>query len=119
MNFRKVVIRQPPNFEFRDHKSGKLLSYDLEGAIRWISKHPSLSLKFSEIAFRRIDFLESSIWLNHSLSNSVKNQYKLELLYLENDEKPLWESAIRWKPRAAPKLIGLTIHRWMNESVDQ
>jgi len=115
MNLRKAVIPRPPNFEFRDHKSGKLLKYDLEGAIRWISKHPSLLLKFSEIAFRRIDFLESSIWLNHLLSNSTKTQYRLELLHLENDEKPLWENAIRWKPQTAPKLIGSTIHRWMSE----
>jgi len=119
MNLRKAVIAPPPDFEFRDHKSGKLLSYNLEGAIRWISKHPSLSLKFSEIAFRRIDFLESSLWLNHSLPNSIKTQFRLELLHLENDDKPLWESAIRWRPQAAPKLISSTIRTWMNEQTNQ
>lgn len=119
MNLRKVMIPLPPNFEFRDHKSAKLSSYDLEGAIRWISKHPSLLLKFSEIAFRRIDFLESSIWLNQSLRSSIKGQYKLELLHLESDEKPVWENALRWAPKAAPKLINLTIRKWNNEQINR
>jgi hypothetical protein len=119
MKLRKDVIGQPPNFEFTDIRSGKLLSYDLERAIRWISSHPSLQVKFSEIAFRRIDFLESSLWLDHSLNNATRTQYKLELMRLESDEKPIWENVIRFSPQAAPRLIGMTIRAWMSEPIDK
>lgn len=82
MKLRKDVIEPPPKFEFHDLNSGKLLSYDSERAIRWVAQHPSLQIKFSEVAFRRIDFLESSLWLNYSLSNAAKTYYKRELMRL-------------------------------------
>jgi len=118
MKLRKDVVEPPPKFEFRDLRNGKLLSYDLDGAIRWIAQHPSLQIKFSEFAFRRIDFLESSLWLNFSLPNATKIYYKRDLLRLESDEKPIWENAIRLNIHAAPKLISSTIHSWMHEPID-
>ena len=118
MKLRKDVIEPPPKFEFHDLKSGKLLSYDLDRAIRWISEHQSLQLKFAEIAYQRIDALESSLWLNNSLPNSLKTKYKLELVQLESDEKPIWENAIRSKIPAAPRLISITIRVWMHEPID-
>ena len=117
MQLRKDVIEPPPNFEFKDLRNGKLLSYDLERAIRWIAQHPSLQVKFAEIAFRRIDFLESSLWLNHLLPNATQTHYKLELMRLESDEKSTWENFIRSQKQAAPKLISMTIHAWMNEMI--
>lgn len=119
MKVRKDIIKSPPNFEFRDLKSGKVLSYDLDSAIRWIAQHPSLQIKFSEIAFRRIDFLESSLWLDHSLSNTTKNQYKLELMRLESDERPIWQNALHPKTQATSRLIKITIRAWMHESINQ
>ena len=119
MKLRKDAIEPPPKFEFRDLKSGKLLSYDLDRAIRWIAQYPSLQIKFSEIGFRRMDFLESSLWLNHSLPNATKIQYKLELMRLENDEQPIWQNALHSKIQAAPKLITMTIRAWMDEPIDQ
>lgn len=118
MKLRKDVIGQPPNFAFKDIKSGKLLSYDLEVAIRWISNHPTLQAKFSEIAFRRIDFLESSLWLDHSLTNATRTQYKLKLMQLENDQKAIWENVIRSRTQAAPRLVSMTIQTWLNELID-
>ena len=119
MKLRKDVIGQPPNFEFTDIRSGRLLSYDLERAIQWISNHPSLQAKFAEIAFRRTDFLESSLWLDHSLTNTTKTQYKLELMRLESDEKPIWENLIRSRPQAAPRLVNMTMRAWMLETIDE
>jgi hypothetical protein len=119
MKLRKDVIEPPPKFEFHDLKSGKLLSYDIERAIRWIYQHPSLQIKFSEAAFQRVDFLESSLWLNHPLPNATKTQYKLELMRLESDDGPIWENAIRSKIQAAPKLISTTIRAWMHEPIGQ
>jgi hypothetical protein len=119
MKLRKDVIEPPPKFESHDLKSGKLLSYDLDRAIRWITQYPSLQIKFSEIAFRRIDFLESSLWLNHSLPNTTKIQYKLELMRLESDEQPIWKNALHSKIQAAPRLISMSIRAWMHEPIDQ
>ena len=119
MKLRKDVIEPPPKFEFNDLTSGKLLSYDIESAIRWIAQHPSLQIKFSEAAFRRVDFLESSLWLNYSLPNATKTQYKLELMRLESDDKPIWENAIRSRIQAAPRLISTTIRVWMHEPIGQ
>ena len=119
MKLRKDITEPPPNFGFHDLKSGKLLSYDLDRAIRWIAQHPSLMNKFSEVAFQRIDFLESSLWLNSSLPNSTKKFYKRDLMQLERDEKPIWENAIRSNIHAAPRLISSTINAWMHEPIDQ
>mgnify|MGYP000272903601 CR=1 FL=1 len=119
MKLRKDAIEPPPKFEFRDLKSGKLLSYDLDRAIRWIAQYPSLQIKFSEIGFRRMDFLESSLWLNHTLSTATKNKYKLELMRLESDEQPIWQNILNSKIQAAPRLINMTIRAWMHEPIDQ
>jgi hypothetical protein len=118
MKLRKDVTEPPPNFEFHDLKSGKLLSYDLDRAILWIAQHPSLLIKFSKVAFQRIDFLESSLWLNFSLPNATKNYYKRDLMQLESDEKPIWENALRSNIYAAPRLISSTINAWMHEPID-
>jgi hypothetical protein len=118
MKLRKDVIDPPPKFESHDLRNGKLLSYDLESAIRWIAQHPSLQIKFSAAAFRRIDFLESSLWLNFSLPNATKAYYKRDLMQLESDEKPIWENAIRSNTHAAPRLISSTINSWMHEPID-
>jgi hypothetical protein len=106
--------KPPPNFEIRDAINGKLIRYDIDQAIRWISLHPSLQLKFAEIGYRRIDFLESSLWLDLSLSAAAKNQFRLELIQLENDSRPLWENTIRSARGPVARLISSTIRNWLN-----
>jgi hypothetical protein len=108
------LIEPPPNFEIRDPINGKLIRYDIDQAVRWISLRPSLQLKFAEIGYRRIDFLESSIWLDHSLSAAAKNQFRLELIQLENETHPMWENAIRSARGPVVRLISLTIRNWLN-----
>lgn len=109
------LVKPPPNFEVRDPINGKFIRYDIDRAVRWISSHPSLQLKFAEIGYRRIDFLESSLWLDHSLSAAAKNQFRLELIQLENDSRPMWENAIRSARRPVARLISFTIQKWLND----
>jgi hypothetical protein len=110
------LVESPPNFEIRDPINRKFIRYDFDQAIRWISSHKSLQLKFAEIGYRRIDFLESSLWLDHSLSATAKNQLQLqlELTQLENETCPMWENAIRSARGPVARLISYTIRDWLN-----
>ena len=108
------LVKPPPNFEVRDSINGKFIRYDIDQAVQWISSHPSLQLKFAEIGYRRIDFLESSLWLDHSLSAAAKNQFRLELIQLENDSRPMWENTIRSAREPLARLVSSTIRNWGN-----
>ena len=110
------LVKPPPNFEVRDPINGKFIRYDIDQAVRWVSLRPSLQLKFAEIGYRRIDFLESSLWLDHSLSAAAKNQFRLELIQLENDSRPMWENTIRSAREPLARLISSTIRNWLNSS---
>jgi hypothetical protein len=109
-------IETPPNFELKDPISGKLIRYDVNYAIRWISRHPSLQIEFAEIGYRRIDYLESVLWLDGSISISAKNGFRLELTELQNEASPIWENAIRSTRTSVSWLISSTIRRWMHAS---
>jgi hypothetical protein len=116
--FRKDVIEAPPGFERIDPRNGNLIGYNTDHAIRWISQFPSLQLKFAEIGYQRIDFLEASLWLDQSLSTATQNQFKLELMHLESDAFPIWQNAIRSTRQFAGKPINQTLREWMNEPID-
>ena len=108
------LVEPPPNFEIRDPINGKFIRCDIDQAVRWISLRPSLQLKFAEIGYRRVDFLESTLWLDHSLCAAAKNQFRLELIQLENDSRPMWENAIRAAKGPVTRLISSTIRNWLN-----
>lgn len=116
--FRLEVIAKPPNFEHRDPVSQKLIKHHTNHAVRWISQFPSLQLKFAEIAYRRMDFLESSLWLEDSLPTSLQNQFKLELSQLQNNAFPIWQNAITSTRQYVGHLIKSTIHEWMHEPIN-
>jgi hypothetical protein len=116
--FRKDVIGPPPDFEKRDMPNGKLTGYKTDQAIQWINQYPSLQLKFAEIAYRRIDLLETSLWFDSALTTAVRNRFKHELTQLECDAFPIWQNAIQPTRQYVGKLINLELHGWMNESVD-
>ena len=117
-SLRKEVMPNPPDFEIRDRLNGKFIRYMTTNAIQWISQYASLQLKFAEIAYRRIDSIESELWLNESLSISARNQLKFELTQLQSDDHPIWENAIHATREHLGHLIPSTIRAWMNESVD-
>jgi len=115
---RKEVIKAPPNFEHRDSTNGKIISYNTDQAIQWVSQFPSLQLKFAEIAYRRIDFIESTLWFEQPLSAARRNQLKFELAQLESDAHPIWKNAIQLAKQYAGRLINSTVRTWMNDPVD-
>lgn len=116
--FRKDVIDMPADFEQRDMLNGKRTGHKTDQAIRWIAQFPSLQLKFAEIAYRRIDLLETSLWFDHTLSKAARNQFKFELMQLESDAFPIWQNAIQSTRQYVGKLINLEVHGWMNEPVN-
>jgi hypothetical protein len=115
---RKDVIDAPPKFEQSNPIDGTFIRYDTTQASQWISRLPSLRLKFAEIAYRRIDFIEASLWLDQSISVAMRNRLKLELMQLESDSHPVWENAIQTTRLHPGHLITSTIREWMNEPVD-
>lgn len=115
---RKEVITPPPEFEFRDPITRKLFKYDTEQAIRWISQYRSLQINFTEIGYRRIDFIESALLFDQALTSSARNQFKLELIQLERDDFPIWKNAILSTRQYVGRLINSAIHEWMHEPVD-
>jgi hypothetical protein len=115
---RKEVIKAPPNFEHRDSMNGKFISYNTDQAIQWASQFPSLQLKFAEIAYRRIDYIEATLWFDQPLSAAKRNQLKFELAQLESDIHPIWENAIQSTKQYVGRLISSTVRTWMNDPVD-
>ena len=115
---RNEVIDPPPDFENRDFITEKFISYNTDKAIKWISKYPSLTVKFSEIGYRRIDFLETELLFDHALSAKEKNQLKLELLQLERDDFAIWQNAILSTRKYIANLVQSKIREWMHEPVD-
>lgn len=115
---RKEVIARPPDFENRDSLNGKFIGHKTAQAIQWISQFPSLRLKFAEIAYRRIDSIETALLLDEPLSAASRNHLKLELAQLQSDAHPIWENAIQSTREHLGHLIASTIRAWMNEPVN-
>ena len=115
---REEVITPPPEFESRDPISQKFIRYNTQQAIRWINQYPSLQIKFAEIGYRRIDFIESALLFDQTLTSSSRNQFQLELIELERDDSPIWKNAIISTKVYLRNLINSTIREWMNEPID-
>lgn len=115
---REEVIAPPPEFEFRDPTTRKFIKYYTDQAIRWISQYPSLQIKFTEIGYRRIDFIQSALLFDQALTSSARNQFKLELIQLERDDFPIWKNTILSTRQYVGRLINSAIHEWMHEPVD-